>query len=72
MRAQLDSQDVEAIATRVVELLREIKTDEDQSGYLAPEAAAAHLGVSRKRRSRAHHLERTPTRRSRLRPPPKP
>ncbi len=48
MRVSLDDEDVQRIARAVVELLPPPAVDAAE-GYLAPEAAAAYLGVSRKR-----------------------
>ncbi len=47
MKVLLDDEDVQRIARAVVELLPSPAVDAE--GYLAPEAAAAYLGVSRKR-----------------------
>ena len=49
MQVALDSEDIERIASRVVELLREQREDSTPGGWLAPEAAARYLGISRKR-----------------------
>ncbi len=47
MRVLLDEEDVQRIARAVVELLPPPAVNAE--AYLAPEAAAAYLGVSRKR-----------------------
>jgi excisionase family DNA binding protein len=53
MQLALDDSDLDALAdalaARIIERLREQREDSDQGGYLAPEAAARYLGISRKR-----------------------
>jgi hypothetical protein len=49
VRAQLEDDDVQRIAAAVADLLREQRQGVEHDGWLAPEAAARHLGVSKKR-----------------------
>jgi hypothetical protein len=47
MRSQLDNEDVEAIARRVVELLREeLREQRSEDPWLHSRQAADHLGIS--------------------------